>query len=131
VLFLSRRRRILQDVVTCIRHNCAIDDAGFRRERHADRYLKPRRKWPGSSAAALKRWARTLDNCGSLPLLAGRTHVSISEEALIPALTRAAGAGKDDFEGAADRYPEGVPDKVIAILKHELRLIETLPLMRV
>ncbi|MGH6820161.1 MAG: error-prone DNA polymerase, partial [Methylocella sp.] len=28
--------------------------------------------------------------------------------------------------GAAERYPEGLPDKVSAILKHELRLIETL-----
>jgi error-prone DNA polymerase len=27
--------------VTCIRHNCTIDEAGFRRERHVDRYLKP------------------------------------------------------------------------------------------
>ena len=41
VLFHVPSRRILQDVVTCIRHNCTIDDAGFRRERHADRYLKP------------------------------------------------------------------------------------------
>jgi error-prone DNA polymerase len=30
------------------------------------------------------------------------------------------------WEGAAIRYPEGVPDKVTAILKHELRLIESL-----
>ena len=30
------------------------------------------------------------------------------------------------FEGAAARYPEGVPDKVMAILTHELRLIEKL-----
>jgi error-prone DNA polymerase len=41
VLFHVPGRRILQDVVTCIRHNVTIDDAGFRRERHADRYLKP------------------------------------------------------------------------------------------
>ena len=41
VLFHVPSRRIVQDVVTCIRHNCTIDDAGFRRERHADRYLKP------------------------------------------------------------------------------------------
>jgi error-prone DNA polymerase len=33
VLFHAPARRILQDVVTCIRHNCTIDDAGFRRER--------------------------------------------------------------------------------------------------
>jgi error-prone DNA polymerase len=37
VLFHEPSRRILQDVVTCIRHICTIDDAGFRRERYADR----------------------------------------------------------------------------------------------
>jgi error-prone DNA polymerase len=34
-------RRILQDVVTCIREGTTIDAAGFRRERFADRHLKP------------------------------------------------------------------------------------------
>ncbi|HWK36126.1 error-prone DNA polymerase [Sphingomonas sp.] len=33
-------RRMLQDVVTAIRHTCTIDDLGFRRERSADRHLK-------------------------------------------------------------------------------------------
>ena len=41
VLFHHPGRRILQDVVTCIREGCTIDAAGFRRERHADRHLKP------------------------------------------------------------------------------------------
>ena len=41
VLFHAPDRRILQDVVTCIRHNVTIDALGERRERHADRYLKP------------------------------------------------------------------------------------------
>ena len=41
VLFHMPERRILQDVVTCIRERTTIDDAGFKRERHADRYLKP------------------------------------------------------------------------------------------
>jgi hypothetical protein len=35
VLFHEPRRRILQDVVTCIRHNVTIDELGDRRERHA------------------------------------------------------------------------------------------------
>ena len=41
MLYHAPQRRILQDVVTCIREGCTIDDAGFRRERHADRHLKP------------------------------------------------------------------------------------------
>src|SRR3546814_12752157 len=33
-------KRMLQDVVTVIRHKCTIDELGFRRELYADRYLK-------------------------------------------------------------------------------------------
>ena len=40
VLYHHQSRRMLQDVVTCIRQKCTIDEAGFRLERHADRYLK-------------------------------------------------------------------------------------------
>src|SRR6185312_733788 len=40
VLFHEPGRRMLQDVVTCVRHSVTIDDAGYLRERHADRYLK-------------------------------------------------------------------------------------------
>src|SRR6266404_1148681 len=104
VLFHLPARRILQDVVTCIRHNVTIDEIGFRRERHADRYLKP----PGEMARLFCRYpealARTVE-------IAQRCRFSLD------VLT---------WEGAAKRYPDGVPDKVAANLKHELQLIETL-----
>jgi error-prone DNA polymerase len=52
VLFHTPDRRILQDVVTCMREGCTIDDAGFRRERHADRHLKR----PDEMARLFARW---------------------------------------------------------------------------
>jgi error-prone DNA polymerase len=126
VLFHVPARRILQDVVTCIRHNCAIDDAGFRRERHADRYLKT----PEEMARLISRYpealARTLEIADCRRFSLDELTYQYPEEALIPGLTPQQALGKMTFEGAADRYPAGVPDKVIAILKHELRLIETL-----
>jgi error-prone DNA polymerase len=126
VLFHIPERRILQDVVTCIRHNCTIDDAGFRRERHADRYLKP----PDEMARLFGRYpealARTID-------IAARCHFSLDElayqypeEATMPGLTPQQALTNLTWEGAAARYSEGVPDKVMAILTHELRLIEKL-----
>jgi error-prone DNA polymerase len=126
VLFHVPARRILQDVVTCIRHNCTIDDAGFRRERHADRYLKP----PEEMARLFSRYsealARTVEIaercCFSLDELA----YQYPEEAAMPGLTPQQALEKLTWEGAAERYPEGLPDKVSAILKHELHLIETL-----
>ena len=35
---------MLQDVVTCIRLHTTIDNAGFQKERHADRFLKRARR---------------------------------------------------------------------------------------
>ena len=40
ILYHHPDRRMLQDVVACIRLKCTIDEAGFRLERHADRFLK-------------------------------------------------------------------------------------------
>jgi error-prone DNA polymerase len=44
----------------------------------------------------------------------------------MPGLTPQQALETQTWEGAAERYPEGVPDDVVAILKHELRLIEML-----
>lgn len=40
VLYHLPDARLLQDVVTAIRHNCRVDDLGYRREVNADRALK-------------------------------------------------------------------------------------------
>src|SRR5580692_1757208 len=61
VLFHEPARRILQDVVTCVRHNVTIDDAGFRRERHADRYLKPAEEMARLFARYPEALARTVE----------------------------------------------------------------------
>ena len=41
VLYHAPDMRILQDVLTCIREKCTIDELGFRRERSAGRHLQP------------------------------------------------------------------------------------------
>ncbi|MBB3472245.1 error-prone DNA polymerase [Sphingomonas sp. BK345] len=46
VLYHAPEQRMLQDVVTAIREKCTIDELGLRRERSADRHLKP----PGAMA---------------------------------------------------------------------------------
>jgi error-prone DNA polymerase len=126
VLFHVPGRRVLQDVVTCIRHNVTIDEAGFRRERHADRYLKAPDEMArlfGRYPEALARTVEIAERCRfSLEELA----YQYPEEAAIPGMTPQQALEKLTWEGAADRYPEWVPDKVVATLKHELRLIETL-----
>jgi error-prone DNA polymerase len=126
VLFHVPARRILQDVVTCIRERTTIDAVGFKRERHADRYLKS----PDEIARLFKLWpkavVRTIE-------IAERCRFSLDElayqyphEVCIPGLTPQQALGKLTWEGASYRYPEGVPEHVDKSLRHELGLIETL-----
>ncbi len=126
VLFHDPTRRILQDVVTCIRHSVTIDEAGFRRERHADRYLKP----PQEMARLFTRYpeavARSVEIAGRCLFSMDELAYQYPEERTMPGLTPQQALEKLTWEGAAGRYPEGLPDEVIGKLEHELRLIERL-----
>ena len=126
VLFHEPGRRILQDVVTCVRHGVTIDDAGFRRERHADRYLKPPKEMARLFRLYPEAVARTAE-------IAARCRFSLDElgyqyprEVATPGLTPQQSLEQLTWEGAAARYPEGLPDETAAILRHELALIERL-----
>jgi error-prone DNA polymerase len=126
VLYHSPDRRLLQDVMTCIRERCTIDELGFRRERYADRHLKPPaemyRLFP-RYPEALARSAQIADACRfSLDELAYQYPDEVSEPGMTPQET----LEELTWEGAARRYPDGLPDKVRATLTHELTLIESL-----
>ena len=105
VLYHAPGRRILQDVVTCIREGCTIDDAGFRRERFVDRHLKS----PDEMARLFGRYpeavARTIE-------IAGRCRFSLSElryqypdESDVPGETPQAALERLVQESIALRYP--------------------------
>ena len=126
VLFHEPTRRILQDVVTCIRHNVTIDDAGFRRERHADRYLKPPIEMTRLFGRYPEAIARTLEIAERCRFSLDELAYQYPEERMLSGLTPQQALEKLTWEGAAARFPEGVPDKVIPTLKHELQLIEKL-----
>ena len=68
VLFHHPSRRILQDVVTCIREGCTIDEVGFRRERSGDRHLKPAAEMHRLFARYPEALARQLGDCRTVPL---------------------------------------------------------------
>jgi error-prone DNA polymerase len=126
VLFHVPARRMLQDVVTCIRHNVTIDDAGFRRERHADRYLKPPEEMARLFARYPEALARTSEIAERCRFSLDELAYQYPEERSLPGLSPQRALEKLTWEGAAERYPEGLPNKVRASLAHELRLIEKL-----
>ena len=107
--------------LTCIRHNVTIDALGDRRERHADRYLKAPEEMHrlfGRYPEALARTIAIMERCRfSLDELS----YQYPEERDDPALTPQQTLEQLTWAGAAERYPEGLPDEVRQTLEHELR----------
>ncbi|WP_018431440.1 error-prone DNA polymerase [Hoeflea sp. 108] len=125
-LFHEPGRQVLQDVVTAIRHNVTIDELGHRRERFADRYLKPPEEMHRLFGRYPEALARTIEIMERCPFKLDELAYQYPEEKLYPDLTPQQALEKLTWEGAVDRYPEGLPSKVRRNLEHELRLIEKL-----
>jgi error-prone DNA polymerase len=123
VLYDSPDKRMLQDVVTAIRHTCTIDELGFRRERYADRYLKRPEEMERRFAAfpdAVRASADIAERCTfSMRELSYQYPDEIvmtrrSPQDALERLTRAA---------LARLFPDGVPQVYADLLDHELRLV--------
>lgn len=123
VLYHAPERRIMQDIVTCIRKGCTIDSAGFRRERYADRFLQPPSEIARLFARHPEAVARTLEIAERCRFGLDELQYQYPEEVVIPGLTAQESLERLTWEAVADRYPDGVPEKVQAVLRHELRLI--------
>ncbi|MGH2341506.1 error-prone DNA polymerase [Segnochrobactraceae bacterium EtOH-i3] len=126
VLFHSPDERMLQDVLTCIRHTTTIDALGARRERHADRYLKAPAEMHRLFARYPEALARTVEIAERCRFSLDELRYQYPEERADPRLTPQETLVQLVREGAERRYPAGVPPRVQATLDHELRLIDRL-----
>ncbi|MEQ9143875.1 MAG: error-prone DNA polymerase [Parvibaculaceae bacterium] len=123
VLYHAPDRRPLQDVMTCIREHCTIDRAGFRLEANAERHLKDAqemlRLFSGHERAVQETMEIVRRCTFSLDELAYEYPDDTFDEAVAPqALLE-----KRTWEGAAAKFPDGIPEKLRETLAHELELI--------
>ena len=130
VLYHDRSRKHLQDVLTCIRHNCTLDNAGRR--------LKPNAQHALKSAAEIRNLYRDLLDTDPGILrrsreIAGRCGFSLDQiQYRYPAEDLPDGRSSADWlrhltiEGARQRYGRSIPSKVRRQLEKELALIEEL-----
>ncbi|WP_184722412.1 error-prone DNA polymerase [Caulobacter sp.] len=123
VLYHGPERRPLQDVITCVREHCTIQEAGFHLEANAERHIKS----PPEMARLFERWPRAVERSVEIVERIGFDLSQLNEEypdePVPPGKTAMQHLTDLTWSGAAWRYPQGVPDKVAAQLKEELRLI--------
>jgi error-prone DNA polymerase len=126
VLYHVHERAMLHDVITCIKNRCTIDTMGDLRHLYADRFLKS----PEEMGRLFSDYRQALTRTEEI---ANRCRFSLSEleyqypkENLMPGMTAIELLKRLAWAGAKWRYPEGVPAKVVEMLKHELGLIDQL-----
>ncbi|MGB8180857.1 MAG: error-prone DNA polymerase, partial [Stellaceae bacterium] len=116
-------RRALQDVLTCIREHCTLDQAGFRLMANAERHLKS----PDEMTRLFARWPEALAHSIEIAALCRFDLDELRYEYPVdpwpPGLTPQEYLVRESQTGARRRYPQGVPDKVAKQLAHELDLV--------
>ena len=119
-------RRMLQDVLTCVRHGCTIGAAGFNLFPNGERYLKSPEQMHRLFAdypAALRRGVQIAERCN---FKLDELRYEYPDELTTPGKSAREYLAELTWNGAATRYGGDVPPKVRALLEHELALIEQL-----
>jgi error-prone DNA polymerase len=120
IYYHNPQRRELQDVLTCVREKCTIYNAGYRLCRNAERHLKSKaemqrlfRQYPD----AILRTKEIADAC--------RFSLDSLEYVYPEELTTDGRTPQEELEmltwqGAKEKFPDGIPEKIEATIKEEL-----------
>ncbi len=126
VLYHVPERRILQDVLTCIRHGCAIEEAGFRLLANAERHLKSPKEMQRLFRDHPEAIANTIRIAEACTFKLDELRYEYPEEVIGPGETAQQTLERLTWEGAGWRYPKGVPEKVRKQILYELAIVERL-----
>ena len=126
VLMHAPERRPLADVLACIREHCTIDEAGLKLAANAERHLKGPAEMAALFADHPEALARSLEIADACRFSLDELRYEYPAEPVPEGSTAQAEMERLAWEGAAARYPEGVPDKVRAQIAHEFALIDRL-----
>ena len=130
VHYHAPERRPLQDVVTCIREKVTIATAGYLLNPNAERHLKS----PEEMARLFARWphaiAATREFADALNFSLDELRYEYPKETVPEGRTPQQYLEHLTWKGAEERWPDGIPDKVLKQLNYELPLIERLDFAR-
>jgi error-prone DNA polymerase len=126
VLYHGPERRPLQDVLTCIREKCSIQEAGLRLEANAERHLKS----PAEMARLFARFPgaveRSVEIAGRIGFDLGQLRYEYPDEPVPPGKTAIQHLRDLTWEGARTRFEKGMGETERETIEKELNLIEKL-----
>ncbi|MCX3267468.1 error-prone DNA polymerase [Pedobacter agri] len=116
-------RRELQDVLTCVREKCTIQDAGFRLHQNAERYMKE----VAEMERLFRKYPSAIENT---MVIAEACNFSLDElKYVYPEEINQSGRSPMEelefltWKGAHDFYGEEIPEKVVKMIRHEMEFV--------
>ncbi len=128
-LYHVRGRRLMQDVVSCIRRGCTLDEAGLALEASAERHMKVPEEMDRLFSRYPNAIARTIEvasRCREFSL--NQLKYQYPDEVVPDGSTAMEHLEQLSRAGLQGRFPDGVPEKVRTQFEHELVLIGELKL---
>ena len=126
VLYHHAARRPLQDVLTCVREKTMIAEAGFRLQANAERHIKT----PDEMARLFRDYPEAISNtlkvAEACSFSLDELRYEYPEEPIPKGKTPQSHLEHLTWEGAKERYPQGLPDKIKSNIQKELVLIAKL-----
>lgn len=123
VYYHEARRRELQDVLTCIRERCTIQDAGFRLHANAERYMKPVSEMYRLFRHYPEALANTLAIAEACTFSLNELKYDYPKEITTEGRSPQEELTLLTWQGARRRYPQGIPAAIHEQLKEELHFI--------
>ncbi|MBS2036792.1 error-prone DNA polymerase, partial [bacterium] len=126
VLYHNRRRRPLQDVLTCIRHKVTLASAGRLIQPNAEHDLHTPEHFSRLFADCPQDVANTLEVVQRCQFSMAQLRYVYPAEHLAPGTTVQGRLEELTWAGAQRRYPEGISAEINALLHKELKIIAQL-----
>jgi error-prone DNA polymerase len=119
-----RARRVLQDTLTAIREGVTVDQAGFLLYSNGERHLRSLEVLQHFYPEELLQ--ETVRIAASIDFSLDELRYEYPDEIVPTGETPASYLRKLTEQGMRERWPGGVPQKVVRLIEHELRLIAEL-----
>jgi error-prone DNA polymerase len=120
-------RQMAHDVLCCIRHGTTLERAGALLAPNAERFLRPPPQMQAIHAGvphALDRAEAIATACAGFDL--GQVRHRSPRELVPHGHTPMSWLRVRTWQGATERHPDGVPERVRTLIEHEFKLIEEL-----
>jgi error-prone DNA polymerase len=126
VQYHEPQRQVLHDILAAIAEGTTVDRLAGQRLPHAQFCLHPLEQIERRYAACPEAIARTLEVASRIGFRLEQLRYEYPQAAAPEGLTPLEYLKRLTWRGAQQRYPEGVPERIISALRHELTIIEQL-----